>query len=128
MAPHRRAAKASLKATGGTTTRNDDGDGRHDDGKGQHGDGRHDDGDGRHDDADESDGQHDDGNVQQDDMRHHDGDGRHEDAALCRRQATQRSTATGGTTTATGGTTTAKLIAHAPRVSGFASIAMGGTL
>jgi hypothetical protein len=34
MAPRRRAAKATLKATGGTMTRHDDGDGRHDDGKG----------------------------------------------------------------------------------------------
>ena len=44
MAPPRRAAKVTLKATGGTTTRHYDGDGRHDNG------------DGRYDDADESDG------------------------------------------------------------------------
>ena len=51
MAPHRRAAKAM---TGGTTTWNNDGDGRHDDGKGQHGNGRHDNGDGQHDNADKA--------------------------------------------------------------------------
>jgi hypothetical protein len=44
-------------ATGGMTTRHDDGDGRnvdgrHDDGKGQQGDGRHDDGNGLHGDGD----------------------------------------------------------------------------
>ena len=62
MAPRRQAAKATLKATGGTPRRNDSG-------KGQHGDRRHGDGDGRHDDADGS-------NVQQDDRRHDDSDGR----------------------------------------------------
>jgi hypothetical protein len=62
MAPRRQAAKATLKATGGTPRRNDND-------KGQHGDGRHGDGDGRHDDADG-------GNVQQDDRRHDDSDGR----------------------------------------------------
>ena len=56
MAPRRRAAKATLKVTGGTTTRHDDGNGRHDNGKGQHNNGRHNDGNGRHDDPDESDG------------------------------------------------------------------------
>ena len=81
MAPQCRAAKATLKATGGKTTRNDDGDRRHDNSKVQHGDGRHNDGDGQHDDAVKSDRQHDDGNVQQDNMRHDDGNGRHEDAA-----------------------------------------------
>jgi hypothetical protein len=55
MAPRRQAAKATLKATGGTPRRNDNG-------KGQHGDGRHDDADG--------------GNVQQDDRRHDDSNGR----------------------------------------------------
>ena len=54
MASHCLAVKATLKATGDTTTRHDDGDGRLDNGKGQHGDGRHDDGNGRHADTDES--------------------------------------------------------------------------
>ncbi len=69
MAARRRAGKATLKATGGTTMRHYDGDGWHDDG------------DGRHDDADESDGRHNDGNVQQDNMRHDDGNRWHDDAA-----------------------------------------------
>jgi len=51
MAPHRRAAKAM---TGGTTTRNNDSDGRHNDGKGQYGNGRHDNGNGQHDNADKA--------------------------------------------------------------------------
>ena len=82
MAPRRRAAKAMLKATGGTPTRNDNG-------NGQHGDGRHDDGDGQHDDADENNRPHDGGNVQQDDMRHNDSNGRQEDTVRCWQQATQ---------------------------------------
>jgi hypothetical protein len=57
------------------------------------------------------------------------GDGRHDDGDGYSGTTTATgSRATGGTTTATGGTTTAKLIAHAPRVSGSASIAMGGML
>ena len=55
MAPCRRAAKAMLKATlkvtGGTTTRHNDGNGWHNSGKGQHGDGRHNNGNGWHDKA-----------------------------------------------------------------------------
>ena len=74
MAPHCRAVKATLKAAGGTTTRNDDGDGRHNNSKVQPSSCQHDD-------ADKSDRQHEDGNVQQDNMRHNDGNRRHEDAA-----------------------------------------------
>jgi hypothetical protein len=55
MAPCRRAAKAmlkaTLKATGGTTTRHNDGNGWHNGGKGQHSDGRHNNGNGWHDKA-----------------------------------------------------------------------------
>ena len=68
MTPHRRAAKTTLKATGGTTTRNDDGDAWHDDGDGRHDDRQRDDGKGQH-----NDGYHNDGN-----RRHDGGDGRHD--------------------------------------------------
>jgi hypothetical protein len=50
------AVAATQKATGSTTTRHDDGNGRH--GQWAQGDRRHDNGDGQHDDGD---GRHDDG-------------------------------------------------------------------
>ena len=62
--------QGTQKATGGTTTQHNDGDGWHDDSDGRHndsdgqqGESRHDDGNGRHDD-----GRHDDGKGQQGDM------------------------------------------------------------
>ena len=77
------------KATGDTTTRHEDVDGRQDDGKGQNGNGRHDDGkgqngDGRHDDGD---GRHNNGKSQQGDKQHNDSDGWYDDAARRRQRA-----------------------------------------
>jgi hypothetical protein len=65
--------QGTQKATGGTMTRRDDGDGRHDDGDGRHDDGKGQQGDRRNDDGD---------------GRQNDGDGRHDDTARRWRQAT----------------------------------------
>jgi len=78
-----RVTGSTMTATGGTTTRHDDGNARHGHGDGQQDNGRHNDGTGQH-----SNGRHDDGDGQQSDRRHDNGDERHDDAAKRGRRAT----------------------------------------